>query len=185
MAKIPTWIRAAREHWTYHGQIRPPFAELVKGDQESVWDYPRPPRIENDSRETIVMRHGTVIAKTNQAIRVLETASPPTFYLPPQDVFTDVLAEALGDSICEWKGLARYWSVALPDQQLLRDAAWSYDDPFEGFEPIAGYFSFYPRLLECYVDGNRVSPQPGNSYGGWVTPEVIGPFKGEAGTGSW
>ncbi len=185
MAKIPSLILSAREKWKYRGQIRPSFAKPIEAGQESVWDYPRPPRIERDSREFIVMRTGTVVAKTSRAIRVLETASPPTFYLPPQDVRIDLLAEANGNSICEWKGLARYWSIALPDQRLLRNAAWSYDDPFEGFEQIAGYFSFYPRLVDCSVDGRRVLPQPGHSYGGWVTPEIIGPFKGEAGTESW
>ncbi|TWU13882.1 hypothetical protein CA54_27230 [Symmachiella macrocystis] len=185
MAKIPSWIRPARENWTYHGQTRPPFAVPPEAGQESVWDYPRPPRIESDSREVVVSRNGIEIARTNRALRVLETASPPTYYLPPLDVRVDYLAEASGDSICEWKGLARYWSVALPDQRLLQNAAWSYEDPFEGCEQIAGYFSFYASLLECYVDGTRVKPQPGTIYGGWVTHEVVGPFKGESGSENW
>lgn len=185
MAKIPSWIRPARENWTYDGQDRPPFAEPPKAGQESVWDYPRPPRIESDSREVVVSRNGIEIARTNRAFRVLETASPPTFYLPAQDVRVDLLATASGSSICEWKGLARYWSIALPDQPLHRNAAWSYDDPFEGCEKIAGYFAFYAGRLECYLAGVRVQPQPGNSYGGWVTPEVTGPFKGEAGSENW
>ena len=185
MAEIPTWIQHVREKWEYCGQVRPAFAKLVKKGQESVWDYPRPPRVEADSREVVVTRNETVIAKTNRAMRVLETASPPTFYLPPNDVRVDLLEKAAGGSLCEWKGQARYWSIVLPERQPLHEAAWSYEAPFEGFEQIASYFSFYPGMLECHVAGRRVEPQPGNIYGGWVTPEVVGPFKGEAGTERW
>jgi uncharacterized protein (DUF427 family) len=117
-------------------------------------------------------------------VRVLETASPPTFYLPPEDVRVDLLQEASGSSLCEWKGRARYWSIVAGDGQL-DSAAWSYEEPFDGFTEIAGYFSFYPAVLECYVDSVRVEPQPGGLYGGWITPEVVGPFKGEPGTESW
>ncbi len=183
MTKIPPWIRQAREKWKYRGQVRPDFAEPTQDGQESVWDYPRPPRVEPDSREVIVTHDAIVIAQTTRAIRVLETASPPTFYLPPEDVRVDLLQQSPGGSVCEWKGQATYWSIALPDR--LHSAAWSYEAPFQGFEPIAGYFAFYPALLECYVAGNRVEPQPGRIYGGWVTPEIVGPFKGEAGTESW
>ena len=126
-----------------------------------------------------------MIANTNRAIRVLETASPPTFYLPPNDVQINLLEVAAGNSLCEWKGQARYWSVVLPEREPIRSAAWSYEEPFDGFERIAGYLSFYPGRLECYVGGERVAPQPGNLYGGWVTPEVVGPFKGGPGTESW
>jgi uncharacterized protein (DUF427 family) len=115
----------------------------------------------------------------------LETASPPTFYLPPEDVRVDLLRAEKSDSLCEWKGEALYWSLLLPDQAPLSNTVWSYEDPFEGFEQIAGYFSFFPGLLECYVDGIRVEPQDGNIYGGWVTPEVVGPFKGDFGTEDW
>ena len=185
MTEIPAWIRQAREKWEHRGRVRPAFAEPVSEGQESVWDYPRPPRVEADSREVIVRWNEIVIAKTNGAMRVLETASPPTFYLPPKDVRIDLLGEAPSGSLCEWKGQARYWSIVLPERQLLRNSAWSYEDPFDGFRQIAGYFSFYPGILECYVGGRRVEPQPGNIYGGWITPEVVGPFKGEAGTESW
>lgn len=185
MTEIPTWIRQAREKWTYRGEVRPDFAERPRDGQESVWDYPRPPRAEADSREVVVRWSDTIIAQTKRAWRVLETASPPTFYLPAADVRTDLLAESPGGSVCEWKGQARYWSLLLPEIPPLQNAAWCYEQPFEGFEPIAGYISFYPGMLACDVGGNRVAPQPGNLYGGWITPEIVGPFKGEPGTQSW
>lgn len=184
MSKIPAWIHAARAKWKYRGQARPSFAEPPGEGQESVWDYPRPPRLVSDSREVLVRVGSTVIAQSHRAIRVLETASPPTFYLPPDDVRTDLLRGAEGDSFCEWKGQARYWSVTL-ENHVIKHAAWSYDEPLAGFETIAGYLSFYPGKLECYVAGVRVEPQPGGLYGGWITPDVVGPFKGEPGTKGW
>ncbi len=185
MNDVPAWIKHARDQWTNRGQVRPPFAARIETGQESVWDYPRPPMIQADSREVVVKTNDVIIAKTDRALRVLETASPPTFYLPPDDVRTEFLHASGGGSICEWKGQARYWSVVPPNATPLVDAAWSYDQPFAGFEVIAGWFSFYPARLECFVEGVRVVPQPGNLYGGWITPEVIGPFKGEPGTAGW
>ena len=117
-------------------------------------------------------------------MRVLETASPPVFYLPPDDVRTELLARERGRSMCEWKGPATYWSLKA-DGREVSHCAWSYERPFPEFTEIRGYLSFYPSKLECYVDGHRVEPQPGGFYGGWVTPEVVGPFKGEPGTGGW
>jgi len=149
-----------------------------------VWDYPRPPRIEQDWREVLVKHADTLLAQSTRALRVLETASPPTFYLPPGDVRLDRMQPASGSSLCEWKGQARSWSVALPDTRL-RNAAWSYEDPYPQFADLAGYLAFYPALVECYVDGDRVQPQSGGLYGGWITPEIVGPFKGEPGTESW
>ncbi|TWU22729.1 DUF427 domain-containing protein [Bythopirellula polymerisocia] len=185
MAEIPANIQRAREQWRYRGQERPPFAEPVDDTQESVWDYPRPPRIEIDSRQVIVRYCDTLVAETIQAFRVLETASPPCFYVPRQAISDGVLVRSPGSSFCEWKGSAQWWSIVLPDRTKLLNAAWSYEEPFEGFERIAGFVSFYPALVECYVQGIRVQPQPGRFYGGWVTPEVVGPFKGLPGTESW
>ncbi len=176
-------IEAARTAWKNRGDARPPFAIEPGPGQESVWDYPRPPRLELDPRLVRVLYRGTVIAETRRAYRVLETASPPTFYLPPEDVKVPLVA-ATGSSMCEWKGAASYWSVQLPDAQL-QNVAWSYADPFPEFGAIRDYVSFYPARVECYVDDHRVKPQPGGFYGGWVTPEVVGPFKGEPGTGGW
>lgn len=131
------------------------------------------------------MRVGeTVIARSRQSLRVLETASPPTFYLPRQDLRTEFLTTSAGDSHCEWKGEARYWSIVTPEQRL-ESVAWSYPHPLTGFDLLKNYFSFYPALVECYVDSIRVNPQPGRFYGGWVTPELVGPFKGEPGTETW
>ncbi|MBA2408356.1 MAG: DUF427 domain-containing protein [Gammaproteobacteria bacterium] len=184
MKSIPDWIARARGRWRYSGQERPPFAIAPQPGQESVWDYPRPPRIERDTREVVVRVGETVIARSNRSLRVLETASPPTFYLPPQDPHAEFLTPSAGGSHCEWKGEARYWSVVIAEQRL-ESIAWSYPHPLPGFESLAGYCSFYPARIECYVDSARVQPQPGRFYGGWVTPELVGPFKGEPGTEGW
>lgn len=185
MSEPPFWVRRAREQWHYYGQARPPFAAPVGQGQESVWDYPRPPRIDADQREVVVECGGVEVARTRRALRVLETASPPTFYLPPNDVRSEMLVACGGGSFCEWKGQARYWAVVVPDRPPAPSAAWSYEAPFAGFERLAGYLAFYPQMLECYVDAVRVAPQPGGFYGGWVTPELVGPFKGTPGSEGW
>jgi uncharacterized protein (DUF427 family) len=184
MDAIPDWARRARAHWRYRGQERPPFALEPGPGQESVWDYPRPPRIDRVSGEVLVRHGGVVLARSARALRVLETASPPTVYLPPDDVTPHVLVPASGSSRCEWKGTAAYWSVVLPDERLDR-VAWSYPAPLPEFEALAGYVSFYPALVECWIGGARAEPQPGGFYGGWVTPEIVGPMKGWPGTESW
>ncbi len=178
MAKIPYWIRASRDKWEYRGQKRPPFAIAPKPGEESVWDYPRPPKIVTDSRVVTVQSEGITIAETRAAIRILETASPPSFYLPPDSINMDYLKTAEGSSLCEWKGNAQYWDVIVGPKPL-RKVAWSYPDPFEDFEEIAGYTSFYPSQLDCFVGGEKVLPQPGGFYGGWITSEIVGPVKGE------
>jgi uncharacterized protein (DUF427 family) len=184
--KTPTTADAL---WRYHGQERPPFAIKPEAGQESVWDYPRPPRMALDARE-VVVKLGTVeIARSRRALRVLETASPPTFYLPPQDVQSQRLAAATGSSMCEWKGRARYWDVIGNDDSgrplRIAGAAWVYPEPLPAFAALAHHLAFYPSRLECFVDGVRVQPQPGEFYAGWVTPEIVGPFKGEPGTHGW
>lgn len=170
--------------WKYNGNERPPFAVEPEDGQESVWDYPRPPKLDPDTRQIVVKAGDSVIAKTNRAIRVLETASPPTFYIPPDDVSINFLKRAPGRSFCEWKGEATYWNVVTENQSISK-AAWSYNNPSRRFKPIDGYFSFYPAFLDCFVDEKRAKPQPGGFYGGWVTPEIVGPMKGESGTGGW
>jgi uncharacterized protein (DUF427 family) len=170
--------------WRYYGQQRPPFAAEPASGQESVWDYPRPPRVEADSR-LVVVRYGDVeIARSVRSQRVLETASPPTFYLPPQDVHVELLRRAAGASRCEWKGDARYWSLVAGGRRV-EEVAWSYPSPRPGFERIRDHFAFYPGRVECEVNGVRVAPQPGLFYGGWITPDVVGPFKGERGSEWW
>lgn len=169
--------------WAYRGQGRPPFAEDPARGQESVWDYPRPPRVEKSRRLIEVRVESGLLARSDRAYRVLETASPPGFYLPLQDVDLERLAPVGGRSICEWKGVARYWALAGD----LRGApvAWSYGEPRPGFEVLRDCISFYPGRVECFVDGIRVRAQPGRFYGGWITPDVAGPFKGGPGSAWW
>jgi len=170
--------------WKYTGKERPSFAEAPLQGQESVWDYPRPPVLDPDSRHIVVKVGDTLLAETSRAIRVLETASAPAFYIPPQDIHKDHLRKAEGSSFCEWKGRATYWDVITPDA-VIPKAGWSYHNPVERFKPIDGFYSFYPALVECFVDGERVKPQPGGFYGGWLTSEIAGPVKGGPGTGGW
>ncbi len=171
--------------WTWTGKQRPPFADPPRPGQESVWDYPRPPRLEVDGRRVIVRVADRVLADSRRAIRVLETASPPTFYLPPEDIDQSLLRKAEGGSACEWKGRACYWSVLSPDGAVLASVGWSYPQPNAAFAAIAGWLSFYPGRLHCEVDGERVQPQPGGFYGGWLTDEIAGPVKGLPGTSPW
>lgn len=184
MHETPPRIRHARANWRYIGEIRPAFALSPGPGEESVWDYPRPPRVEPDSRHVQVICDDVVIADTRDAVRVLETASPPVFYFHPADVRTEYLVPSARTSFCEWKGTATYWSVQV-GEALKRDAAWSYPEPRPGYEPIADFLSFYPAKLECWIEGHLVEAQPGDFYGGWVTAEIVGPFKGERGTEWW
>ena len=168
--------------WNHRGQGRPEFAVEPAPGQESVWDYPRPPVVSSCSKRVEVSNGGTRVARTRSSIRVLETASPPTFYLPPDDIDHEVLVPTAGSSVCEWKGEARYLALANePDSPI----AWYYPRPRARFVRIRDYVAFYPGRIACFVDGERVEAQPGRFYGGWVTSDVVGPFKGEPGTGHW
>ena len=169
--------------WEYRGQKRPPFAREPVAGQDSVWDYPRPPSVQACDRLVVVKFNGTELARSNETVRVMETASPPGFYVPEKDVDWDKLAPAPGSSICEWKGAARYWRLASDPKG--RPLGWGYPEPVAAFGMLRGYLSFYPGRVDCYVDGEKVRPQPGEFYGGWITDDVVGPFKGEAGTGHW
>ena len=153
--------------------------------QESVWDYPRPPRVEPVSKPIEVIFNDATIARTRRAFRVLETSHPPTYYLPPDDVRADLLVVSARRSFCEWKGAAGYFDVVVEGRRAA-DAAWSYPSPAPGFEDIAGHLAFYAPLMDrCLVAEEVVRPQPGGFYGGWVTSDIVGPFKGEAGTEFW
>lgn len=153
--------------------------------RESVWDYPRPPRVEPCLRRARVIFGGETIADSTRAVRVLETSHPPAIYLPRADVRGDFLEAAPGRSFCEWKGAASYWTISAGGK-LAERAAWSYEQPTPAFASIAGYLSFYPSRVEaCYLDDERVTPQPGDFYGGWITAEIEGPFKGGAGSAGW
>jgi uncharacterized protein (DUF427 family) len=177
-------LERARSAWQQRGQHRPPFARTPGPGQESVWDYPRPPVIVDDTRRVQVKVGDILIADTRAAKRVLETASPPTFYLPPDSLQCDCLRPDSETSFCEWKGRANYFSVVTANQAIPH-AAWSYANPFEAFAAIKNYLSFYPNRVACYVDGEQVRAQAGEFYGGWITDEIVGPFKGEAGTAAW
>jgi uncharacterized protein (DUF427 family) len=168
--------------WRYTGKHRPGFAETPGPGQESVWDFPRPPRIDRTSRLILVSAQGRELARTTGALRVCETASPPTFYIPASDVDLDHLVAAPGQSYCEWKGVARYWALA---QRPGESVAWSYPDPSPAFADLRDCIAFYPGRVQCTLDGEQVRPQPGYFYGGWVTDDLAGPFKGGPGTGHW
>lgn len=170
--------------WRWDGRERPSFAVEPAEGQESVWDYPRPPRIQSDARRILVRAGAQVVADTSRAVRVLETASPPTFYIPPEDVRMELLRPGSDRSVCEWKGAARTWDVVAGGERLAR-AAWSYPAPPPAFSEIRDWLSFYPEMLHCSVGGERVRPQGGGFYGGWVTREIVGPWKGGPGSGGW
>lgn len=170
--------------WEFRGQRRPPFALEPGPGQESVWDYPRPPALVPDARRVTVRCRGQVIADSMAAVRILETASPPSFYIPPEDVFQEWLTPSRHSSHCEWKGAASYWDF-VHGKLRIEDIGWSYPAPTPAYASLAGYFSFYPSRADCYVDGEHVRPQAGGFYGGWLTAEIVGPCKGEPGTGGW
>jgi uncharacterized protein (DUF427 family) len=181
---LPTWAELGRQGFTHRGGKRPSFAAEPGPGQESVWDYPRPPRVVADTREVVVSALGMEIARTRAALRVLETSHPPTFYLPRNDVKMAYLVPAGGGSRCEWKGEASYFDIVVAEQRLAR-VAWSYERPFDDAAPLAGHLAFYASHVEATVGGQRVLAQPGRFYGGWITPELAGPFKGEPGSEGW
>jgi uncharacterized protein (DUF427 family) len=154
--------------------------------QESVWDYPRPPRLERTARRIRVVFNGEVIADSTRALRVLETSHPPVYYIPPGDVLMERLhRDDDARSFCEWKGQAVYYSVEVEGARARR-AAWAYPDPAPSFRELRDHLAFYPdRMDACFVDDEEVRAQPGRFYGGWVTSDLAGPFKGEPGTEGW
>ena len=159
---------------------------------ESVWDYPRPPRLERSAELVRVVHRGIVVAESRATYRVLETSHPPVYYIPPGDV-AHVVASARRSSFCEWKGQARYFTLdvsaavaTLDPRAVSVDCAWSYPAPTGAFGAIADHLAFYAsRVDECTVDGERVIPQAGDFYGGWITSRIEGPFKGLPGTSGW
>jgi uncharacterized protein (DUF427 family) len=153
---------------------------------ESVWDYPRPPRVEATSRRIRIEFRSEVIVDTTRAHRVLETSHPPVFYVALDDVAPGLLTPSGGQTtFCEWKGIASYFDVVSNGRRMER-AAWTYHDPRPAFEEIRDAIAFYPgRMDACFVDHEQVVAQPGDFYGGWITSEIVGPFKGERGTSGW
>lgn len=159
--------------------------EKPKSGQESVWDYPRPPRVEPVTENIRVIFDGKIIANTNKAFRVLETSHPPSYYIPLNDINTEYLIKTDRSSFCEFKGHANYYTVETQNKAT-PNSAWYYPNPSRGFEQIRDHVSFYAsKMDECYVGDERVKPQAGDFYGGWITSKVVGPFKGEAGTYGW
>jgi len=154
--------------------------------RESVWDYPRPPRLEPSTKRITVELGGVMIADTTRAMRVLETSHPPVYYIPLADVVAGVLTPSrAGESWCEWKGSAAYYDVAAGGRQAPR-GAWTYRTPSASYAAIRDAVAFYPSAMDrCTVDGVVVTPQPGDFYGGWITPDIVGPFKGAPGTRGW
>ncbi len=174
-----------RQFWRRLPRRRPSRIERPGPGQESVWDYPRPPRVEAVTKRVRIEFGGVALADSTRAVRILETASPPVYYVPPTDVRMEFLQPAAGTTLCEWKGLARYWTVRVGERVAQR-AAWSYPEPDPNFRGIKDYLAFYPsRMDQCLVGEQRVAAQAGDFYGGWVTPEIVGPFKGEPGTEGW
>lgn len=151
-----------------------------------MWDYPRPPALVPSTRRVVVRAPGgAVLADTTAALRVLETSHPPSWYVPPAALAPGAVRRSVARAtVCEFKGAATYWDVADGDG-VLRAAAWSYEDPTPAFTALTGYLAFSPATVECSVDGERVRPQEGGFYGGWITDDVVGPFKGGTGTWGW
>ncbi len=164
---------------------RPPYAVRPGEGQESVWDYPRPPRLEPVSEHIIARFGGVIIADTRAAYRVLETSHPPVYYLPPGDIAADAILPAPGTSFCEFKGIATYVTLVAGGRRAER-AGWRYQNAAGVFAPIAGYIAFYAsKLDEARVGGEQVASQEGDFYGGWITSRIVGPFKGAPGTLGW
>jgi uncharacterized protein (DUF427 family) len=159
--------------------------------QESVWDYPRPPHVENVDKKVKVVFGGVTLAYTTRAKRVLETSHPPVYYIPQQDIQMEFLRGSGHTSRCEWNGRAGYYDIATKDEitgeeKSEKAAAWHYPDPVPEFEELQDHVAFYPsRMDACWVGGEKVEAQEGDFYGGWITSDIVGPFKGDPGTWGW
>ncbi|HVF78062.1 MAG TPA: DUF427 domain-containing protein [Solirubrobacteraceae bacterium] len=152
---------------------------------ESVWDYPRPPALVRCERRVRVELGGVTVADSTAAWRVLETSHPPTIYVPPEDIATGSIRTAAGSSFCEWKGVATYFDVVACQRREER-AAWAYPDPAAPYEALRDHVAFYPgRMDACRLDDELVQSQPGDFYGGWISADLRGPFKGAPGTRTW
>lgn len=153
--------------------------------QESVWDYPRPPRIEDSQKHIQIIFNGVVIAETQRAKRILETSHPPVYYIAPEDIQMKYFRRSNKHTYCEWKGVASYYTINVADKTI-EDGAWYYPAPSTGYETLVDHVAVYPSQMDvCYVDGEKVQSQPGDFYGGWITKDIVGPFKGGIGTSGW
>ena len=150
-----------------------------------MWDYPRPPRLEDTPKHLQIVFNGVTIADTRRAKRVLETSHPPVYYIPPEDIQVQYLIKMPQTTFCEWKGRGGYYSLAVGEKRV-ENVAWYYPSPTPDFAEIKDYLAFYPAPMDaCYVDGEQVEPQPGQFYGGWITKDIVGPFKGGLETWGW
>ncbi|MCY7397999.1 MAG: DUF427 domain-containing protein [Sphingomonas bacterium] len=162
-----------------------PIPDPAGAGQQSVWSFPRPPIAAASAAHVLIEHRGRTIADTRTSVRTLETSHPPSYYIPPGDIVPDVLRRAAGTSFCEYKGTAIYWDVVIGELVLPR-VGWSYPDPTRAFAALRDHVAFYAGPFDrCSVDGDTVLPQPGNFYGGWITPDLAGPFKGIAGSMGW
>jgi uncharacterized protein (DUF427 family) len=153
--------------------------------QESVWDYPRPPRLEPSGDRIVIEVAGITLAESSQTMRVLETSHPPVYYIPQVDIAIEFLSRSERRTFCEWKGIANYYDLKL-EGCAVPQVGWSYEQPSPDFQAICDYLAFYPSKVDaCYVNGERVQAQPGDFYGGWITSAIVGPFKGGPGTLGW
>jgi uncharacterized protein (DUF427 family) len=158
---------------------------LPQPGQESVWDYPRPAILEDTHKHLKIIFNGIVLAETDKAKRVLETSHPPCYYIPPEDIKLEYLIPTSRKTACEWKGLCQYSDVSVGDKNV-NNATWQYIQPAPNFSSIQGYYSFYASLMDaCYVNDELVQAQAGDFYGGWITADIVGPFKGGLGTWGW
>jgi uncharacterized protein (DUF427 family) len=162
-----------------------PRPDPVGPGQESVWDYPRPPAVEPTDEHVVVEAAGHTLADSRRAFRVLETSHPPTYYVSRDDVAWEWLVPSRRRTVCEFKGVAAYADLVVGDVRV-PDVCWWYPEPAPGYEPLAGAVCFYPQRVDrCTVDGALVRASEGDFYGGWITPRVVGPFKGGPGTAWW
>ena len=162
-----------------------PAPDPVGPGQTSVWSFPRPAIAEPSTRHVLIEHRGVTVADSHAPVRTLEASHPPSWYLPPADVTPGLLRRSERRSFCEWQGVAVYWHLAVGGD-VLRDVAWSYPDPTPPFAMLRDHFAFYAAPLDrCTVDGERVRPQPGGFYGGWITSDLAGPFKGVPGSMGW
>ena len=156
-----------------------------KPGQESVWDYPRPPSLEECTKHLRIVFNGVSILDTNRSFRILETSHPPTYYIPIGAFKKGVLIPTLGSSFCEWKGAAHYYDIRVGDKIALK-SAWGYLSQNKAYPQLKNTISVYAHHMDsCFVNDERVQAQEGDFYGGWITSDIVGPFKGAPGTWGW
>ena len=177
---VTSSVAMQRNKWRHNGTVRPDFAEAVSPGRESVWDYPRPPRVEPVAEILRVLAGETPLATTHRAVRVCETAGAPAYYFPPEDV-AGVALETTGQRFaCEWKGVAEELGV-----ESVGPLGWRYVAVYPEYRELYNWVAFNPGEVDCYIGDELVAAQPGGYYGGWVSANLAGPIKGESGSEDW